>query len=341
MKIAIHNSQAGFHPRWVEYCKKQKIDHKIVDCHANDIVARLQDCDALMWHFNQSNAKDIVIAKQILFALEHANFRVFPDFKTAWHFDDKVGQKYLLEAINAPMVPSFAFYDKSKALEWAAKTSYPKVFKLRGGAGSANVKLVKTKQQANKLIKQSFGKGFNQYEAWSNLQERWRKYKQGKTNLIDVSKGVVRLSYQPNFSKVKGKERGYAYFQEFIENEGFDIRIVVIGNNAVALKRLVRENDFRASGSGNLVFENDKIDKRYIQLAFDTAKKLNSQSIAIDLVHSKNDEILIVEISYGFPVKNFLDGAAGYWTDNLKWHEDEFNPQGWMVEEVMKLSSEK
>ena len=96
----------------------------------------MDDCDALMWHHFQTNPKAILFAKQLLFALEQSGKKVFPDFRTGWHFDDKLGQKYLLEAIDAPLVPSYVFYDKKEALEWVQKTDFPKVFKLRGGAGS-------------------------------------------------------------------------------------------------------------------------------------------------------------------------------------------------------------
>ena len=35
------------------------------------------------------------------YALEHKGIKVFPDSKTCWHFDDKVGQKYLFEELKA------------------------------------------------------------------------------------------------------------------------------------------------------------------------------------------------------------------------------------------------
>src|SRR5690554_6799613 len=335
MKLAIHNSQSGFHPRWVEYCKKNAIDYKVVDCYANDIINQLKDCDVLFWHFSQSNPKDIVVAKQILFALEHTGFKVFPDFKTAWHFDDKVGQKYLLEAINAPMVPSYVFFDKAKALEWAEQASFPKVFKLRGGAGSANVKLAKSKGEAKKLIKKSFGSGFSQYEGWSNLKERLRKFKAGKTNLKDIAKGVVRLVYPPYYSKVIGKERGYVYFQEFVPNLDSDIRIQIISDRVFGLKRFVRKGDFRASGSGDFIeFSPENIDLEILKIAIELNKKIKSQSLTIDFIY-KNKQPLIVELSYGFP-NTFYDNCPGYWDEDLNWHEGQFNPQGWMIDSVIK-----
>ena len=284
MRIAIHNSKVGFHPRWVTYCKSKDIPYKVVNCYDSDILEQLKDCDALLWHHGQMNPKDILFAKQLLFSLEQSGFPVFPNFNTAWHFDDKVGQKYLLEAINAPLIPSYVFYSKKSALDWVNKTTFPKVFKLRGGAGSANVSLVRTKKEALILINQAFGKGFRQYQPWTNLKERWRKYRNNLTDLYDVFKGVLRFYKEPEFSKIIGYERGYIYFQEFIPNNDSDIRVIVIGNKAFALKRMIRKGDFRASGSGKMKFAKEEFNEKCISIAFKTSNDLKGQCLAYDFV---------------------------------------------------------
>ena len=94
MKIAILNNQGGFTPRWIAYCQAKGIDYKLGVCYQSDIMAQLQDCGALMWHFSQNSPKDFLFAKQLIFSVEAAGKKVFPDFHTTWHFDDKVGQKY-------------------------------------------------------------------------------------------------------------------------------------------------------------------------------------------------------------------------------------------------------
>src|SRR5690625_203448 len=190
MKLAIHNSKTGFHPRWIAYCEKEQIPYKLVDCYASDIIRQVEDCDALLWHHHHTGVKDVLFAKKLLFALEQAGKVVFPDFNTGWHFDDKVAQKYLLEAVNAPLVPSYVFYDKDKAQEWANNTLYPKVFKLKGGAGSFNVRLVKNKLEAIKLIHKSFNRGISQYDRIGHLKERVRKFKSGQDNFIGILKGM-------------------------------------------------------------------------------------------------------------------------------------------------------
>ncbi len=333
MKIAIQHKNNSFSERWIAYCKEKGIEYKLVNCYQSDIIQQMAGCDALMWHFHQASPRDFLFAKQLLYSVQAAGKTVLPDFNTMWHFDDKVGQKYLLEAIGAPLVPSYVFYDKKEALSWAQETNFPKVFKLRGGAGSQNVKLAKTKRDAIKLIKKAFGRGFSQYDAWSNLKEVIRKFRKGKASFTAIIKGIIRLVYTTEFSRVRGKEKGYIYFQDFIPDNTFDIRIVVIGNKAFALKRMVREHDFRASGGGEISYGKDEIDIRTVEIGFEIAKKLKIKVVAFDFVFDV-DTPLILEISYGFDVDAY-DHCPGFWDYNLKWYAEKFNPQAWMVDMVV------
>ena len=158
MKIAIHKREGSFSDRWINYCKKNDIPYKIVNAYKSNIIEQVSDCSALMWHHHHGLYKDTLYAKQLSFSLQQAGKRVFPDFATCWHFDDKVGQKYLLEAIDVPFIPTYIFYTKEEALKWIDKATFPKVFKLRRGAGSSNVKLLRTKKLAVKFAKRAFGK---------------------------------------------------------------------------------------------------------------------------------------------------------------------------------------
>jgi hypothetical protein len=227
-------------------------------------------------------------------------------------------------------VPSYVFYDKKSALVWAAETRFPKVFKLRGGAGSSNVKLIISLREARKLIKKAFRTGFSNYDGWGTIKERWRKWRLGKASMYDILKGLIRFVWAPDYAKTLGKELGYVYFQDFIPNNDHDIRVIVIGDKALAIKRMVRKNDFRASGSGNILYDKTLFREEDIKLAFKIHSSLGSQCSAMDFVYDGSDAKL-VEISYGFDPKAYED-CPGYWDSNLNWHEGEFDPYGWMVE---------
>ena len=93
---------------------------------------------------------------------------------------------------------------------------------------------------------------------------------------------------------------------------------------------MVRKSDFRASGGGEILYDKELFSENNIRLAFEIHKKLKSQRTAMDFVYDKG-EPLIVEISYGFSLEGY-DPCLGYWDKDLKWHEREFAPYGWIVE---------
>ncbi len=331
MKIAIHNTKGTFSEYWITYCESNSIPFKVVNAYDSDIIHQLDDCDVFMWHFRHDEYKDNLFAKQLLFSLEQSGKKIYPDFHSCWHFDDKVGQKYLLESINAPLVPSYVFYEKKEAFAWIEQTTFPKVFKLRGGAGSSNVKLVKSKSQAKYYISKSFGRGFGA-NRFSLFWDEMRRYYQGHSTLRMLFLRFGNVFVKTSSQKMSHREKGYVYFQDFIPNNRFDIRVVVIKDKILAEKRYVRDGDFRASGSGK--FEYASVREDVLKIAFETAEKLKLQTVAFDFVFF-NDQPLIVEMSYAFGFKG-LSHCPGYYTRDYVWHQEP-NPNffGWMVEDIV------
>ena len=337
MKIAIHKRIGSFSDRWIKYCQENDVDYKIVNCYDSNIIEQLKDCDGLLWHWSHGDYKAQNFASQLIFSLEQMGLKVFPSFNTCWHFDDKVGQKYLLEAIDAPLVSSYVFYDKKNAIQWINNASFPKVFKLRGGAGSLNVKLVKTKIHAKRLINKSFGKGFPLVDKQSGLQQRFWILRRDKDlkSVIHFLKGIVRIFFPKKGLNLLQRQKGYVYFQDFIPNNDFDDRIVIVGDRAFALKRLVRKDDFRASGSGLFSYDKDNFNLASIKIAFKIAAKLNLQSVAFDFIYKAKNP-LIVEISYAYSMGSAYDDCPGYWDNKLNWHDDNVNPQRYIIEDFIK-----
>jgi hypothetical protein len=301
-----------------------------------DIIKQIDGCDGLMWHWNQMDYRAMLVAKQITLAISQMGIKSFPDINTSWHFDDKLGQKYLLEALKAPLVPSYVFYSKNESLNWAKNTTFPKVFKLRGGAGSVNVKLVKTNNQANRLIRKSFSKGFKNFNRWAYYKDKIRLFLRNRnmSHFLSIIAQTARLLIPSDLEKMSGNEKGYIYFQDFIPGNEYDTRLIVIGNRCFGLRRYNRKNDFRASGSGIIAYEPTLFEPKCVKIAFDIAKKLNTQSIALDFIWDK-DIPKIVEISYCFVMGKVYDDCPGYWDDNLNWHNAKVNPQYFIIEDFI------
>lgn len=342
MKIAIHKTAGSFSDRWIPYCEENKIDYKIVNCYDNNIIHQLDDCDGLLWHWAHNDYKARLFARQLTLSLEKKKIEVFPDVNTSWHYDDKVGQKYLLEAINAPLIKSYVFYTKQDALEWINETTFPKVFKLRGGAGSSNVRLIRTKKNARKLSNKAFNKGFSSYNLVSHLKESFWVLRRDKN--FSAIKGIPKVFKQvlmpKEFHRFSHNEKGYIYFQDFIPGLEYDTRLMVIGNRCFGIRRYCRKDDFRASGSGIKAFDPKLFDKRTIKIAFETAEKLKSQSVAFDFIMD-NDQPEIVEISYCFTTGVLKNECPGYWDNDLNWHNKVVNIQNCMLDDFLEKIRKK
>jgi len=339
VKIAIHDRVSSFSKRWIEYCQQNGISFQIVDCHATNIIDSLSDVDVLLWHFNHRSFEDTLIAKHVLRAVELSGKKVFPDSNTCWHFDNKIAQKYVLESIKAPCVPTDVFVNKKAALEWIQKADYPLVFKLSKGAGSYSVQLVRSRANAEKLVKKAFGSGFKPLGRY--VSEMGISFKntshQRKIYLLKKAYKIPRFLRESHvINKMIGRERGYVYFQKFIPENKFDTRITVInGNCAFGFTRNVRPNDFRASGSGSINYDLKLIEPDAIKLSFDVAKKLKAQSIAFDFVRDSKGCFWITEISYGFDSR-CVHQCSGYWDDQLIWHEGHKWPEDLIISDMIE-----
>jgi glutathione synthase/RimK-type ligase-like ATP-grasp enzyme len=337
LKIAIHHYEGDFSDRWIQYCQEKNISYELVDCYRNDIIEVMKSFDILLWSWNLSHFESLQFATELIYSLEKMGKIVFPNFKTSYFYDNKIGQKYLLESIDAPIIPSYVFYTKNDALKWINTTSFPKVFKLSGGAGSMNVKLCYTKEQAMKFVNKAFGKGFSQVDRITWFTDKAKKFKEkpSKKSFKNFIKSFGRLFIPTQKEKAMSREKGYIYFQEFIPQNSFDIRIIVIGDKAIALKRLCRENDFRASGSGKIIYDKNQINKKCIEIGFQTSKKLDVQCMAYDFVFDKKNNPLIVEVSYHFSPYAY-DDCQGYWDEDLSWHDAKINPQYMIIESLLE-----
>jgi len=144
------------------------------------------------------------------------------------------------------------------------------------------------------------------------------------------------------------KEKGYVLFQEYIPNEGFDYRIEIYGKYCIALIRLARKNDFRASGGHENHYDKEYIQKDVIEFAFNVYNKLKVQSCALDIIRDKNTgRLYLIEISYCFALDPD-EFEHGYWDCNGIWYDEKFDFRDWIIEDIINnvkkkhaISSEK
>lgn len=346
--IGIHPDQIGgesYSDKWAEFLGKRDVKVIILDLLARDALEQAQQCDGVMWRWTH-NPNHKQSAQRILYTIENCmGIPVFPDSRTAWHYDEKVAQFYLLQALDVPTPRTWVFWDRIQALEWAGKIQYPIIFKLSAGAGSSNVLKVKNEEDAITLINRSFERGIfpytmNEFKISSGLPHTVGQIKDKLNRLKDAFNFFWKYEY-PSLPPFWWKpEYGYIYFQEFLPDNDFDTRITIIGNRAFGFRRYNRPGDFRASGSGNIDFDNKKIDRRCIQIAFKISELGMFQSMAYDFLYRQGQPV-ICEISYTY-ADWAVHNCPGHWNHELNWIDGQMWPEEAQAEDfLMRINANR
>jgi len=269
---------------------------------------------------------DLNLANQIWPVISQVlKINCYPNLATLWHYHDKVKQYYLLKNNGFPVADCNIFWDREKAMQWATQTKYPVVFKLKGGAGSSNVTLVRSKKTAIALIKRAFGKGIHPY--YYDLGGKLKAY---NYNFKKYAKYLMLPYYNKLIRKTNAKsnyirQKNYVYFQKYMPDNNYDTRVAVLGRRAWAFKRFNRPNDFRASGSNHYDTRRNQIDMNMVKLAFEISFKLGFQSMAYDFVYDEKKQPVILEISYTYG--DYPEFSTGYWDPDLNWHDGSYVPE--------------
>lgn len=345
--IGIHPDRFGeesFSDKWCKFLEARGAEPRVLDLLAADALEQARQCDGIMWRWAH-NPQDKQSAQRILFAIEHClHIPVFPDSRTAWHYDEKIGQFYLLQILDAPTPRSWLFWDRKKAVDWAREAPYPIVFKLSSGAGSSNVIKVETEADAMELIRRSFGRGIfpytmNEFHVAPSFPFCLKEIRSQARRVRDALAYIWCAEYPPLPLAWWRPERGYAYFQEFLPGNDFDTRITVLGDRAFGFRRLNRPGDFRASGSGLIEYDPTTIDVECIRIAFEISTRGAFQSMAYDFLY-KAEHPVICEISY-----TFADWAVyacpGHWNSDLEWIEGQMWPEEAHVADFLKLLDDR
>jgi glutathione synthase/RimK-type ligase-like ATP-grasp enzyme len=315
--------------------------HEVVEFSADqkDIIEKVRGCDGLLWRFTHS-PQIRLHAKRLLPAIEQGlEIPVFPDWRTSWHYDDKIAQAYLLPAANIPVPKTWVFYDFDSAVSFCRNAAYPLVIKLTGGASSQNVRLLKSFEDSYYWICRLFGSSVTSLEKPPGpsiiaLRTRFR----GATRYF--IKG-----WQPHPGGWHDQQTQYLFVQEFLPGNAFDTRVTVIGNRAFAFRRFNRPGDFRSSGSGDFDVNPLEIDMETVRMAFRVAKRLGTQSIAIDGLRKGNERV-VGEISYTY-ASWVVHECPGYWLlhgdidqGQLEWVEGHVWPENIILDDFISRIQE-
>ncbi len=278
------------------------------------------------------SAISISISGKSIFFRDILQKLVIPNFKTIWHFENKIAQSYLFQIHGIPTPKTTISFDYYDAIDRLQYETFPLVFKESYGAGSHNVKLVLTFHQAKNIATNIL----LPHQMW--MEAKNHKFSKIKFLLLNLSKSWLWYGiFQKYF---RGEYFKGVYWQSFILDNEADLRITVIGDKyAFGFWRNNRPNDFRASGSGCIDYQR-AVPENVLRYCLKINRDLCFDSMAYDILFSKND-FFITEISYGY-LDSAIYNAPGYYElkedDNLEFVNGHFWPQElwiyWMFDRI-------
>ncbi|WP_353158693.1 hypothetical protein [Myroides odoratus] len=293
----------AYFPKYERFLKNNKIQYEFYNILKSNWLEEAKKFDLIIWH-TASDPSTQKIAKNKLYVLDKIlNKTCLPSYDEIWGYEDKVNAHYFYKAHNLPEIPTFVSHDKQDVIAFLNQTKYPIISKLTTGSASFGVEKMNNKEEAMRLVNKVFSdKGLKTYFPFE-------------------------------------RQKDYVYFQQFIADATFDLRIITIGNKALGYYRYPNEGDFRASGAGN--YEKKEIPSAALDLAFQVKELYGATCLATDLLYSeKTKQYYIIEssifIGVDTPKQLEINGVAGYYERTAKGEYQFKEGKYWIQELTLK-----
>ncbi|MDM7992357.1 MAG: hypothetical protein QUS11_03515 [Candidatus Fermentibacter sp.] len=308
LKIAIGTDRGGWHRRFAEAVERRALDrpgleYGFVNLDRSDWLARVAGATLVIWKPPYMGHEFAGYVKEKIHFLEHhAGLTVVPGFETVWHFESKAAQSYLLSLAGIPTPRTFVTFDYDEAAQQAGLEEFPVVLKGSAGAGSVNVRAVRSREELMGIVRRAFS-----LTLWD------RTAAGGRGRLSRLASGIGRDWFADFLRRRRRGEQpfGVAYWQEFVPGNDADLRITAIGDSfATGFWRNNRPGDFRASGSGRIDYDRP-VPEEAMLACLGINRRFGFDSMAYDILF-RDGRMLVSEMSYGYS-DSAVHGVAGYW----------------------------
>ena len=250
------------YPRWTKYLRfleKNGFPCGIFDLHARNWLEEASQYDVFMGLIGCDLATLIEQRKKFFILEQYLGKICYPSTAHLMLYEDKTLEGYIAESAGFPLARTHISHQKDDALAMIKTLSYPVISKFETSSGSVGVQLVRNQRQAEKIVRQAFS---------------------------IYGRATHRL-YQ--------REKDVVFFQDFIPNDGYDIRCILVDNMAFGYYRKVLKGDFRASGMNQALWHD--LPEETIRIAWQMNQVIKSPILVVDMVHGLDDKYYVIEYS--------------------------------------------
>lgn len=253
----------GPYPRWTKirrFLENNGFEWTIYELHAHDWIDMAGELDLVVGFVSSEWWHLQEMREKYRFLETYLQKATYPSPRHADLYEAKRLEAYICRVKGVPFARTHISYDRSDALQLVEKLNYPVVSKIVPASGSAGVELVENSQQARRVVEQSFSP-------------------------------TGRKTYTPVF-----RQKNYVYFQDFVPNDGYDTRCIVVGNWVWGYYRKVPNGDFRASGMSDIV-EKRALPEKAMRTALALNQIICSPMLVVDMVLRQDGNFIIIEYS--------------------------------------------
>lgn len=291
-----------YRPKFERFLKNNNIDYDYYNPLHSNWLEESKKFDLVIWHTNSDPCTQ-EIAESKIYTIEKLGIKCYPSFDEIWSYENKVRASYLYELYDLPAIPTFITHSKKEAIDYLKNTKFPIISKISTGSASKGVEKIDNIEQGLNLVKKSFSNtGRPTYFAYQN-------------------------------------QKNYVYFQDFIEDADYDLRIICINDEFFGYYRYPNEGDFRASGAGN--YEKKEIPNEALDLAHEARMRFGATCLATDLVYSRKlNKFMIIESSIFIGIDTCeqlsINGIAGKYVRKTNGSYDFVKGKYWIQELTLK-----
>jgi len=252
----------GPYPRWTKYrrfLEHNGFEYGIYNLHAHDWLEKVQGYDVIIGMPSSEFWHLEETRKKYRFIEAHLGKATYPSPEHAALYEDKELEACLAEICGIPFAKTYVSHDRNDAHRLVDILNYPVVSKIFPASGSIGVELVRNRQAAHRLVEQAFS------------------HNGRKSHLVAL------------------RQKNYIYLQEYIPSDGYDLRVIVVGNWLFGNYRKAPDGDFRASGM--YLGEFRALPEEAMRIALQVNAFVKSPAMAVDMLHSPDGAYRIIEMS--------------------------------------------
>jgi glutathione synthase/RimK-type ligase-like ATP-grasp enzyme len=252
----------GIYPRWTKYCRfleNNGFEYGIYNIHAHNWIETAANYDVIIGIVSNEIWRLYELREKYYFLETYLGKVTCPRTGHMNLYENKILEAYISKVCGLPFAKTYVSYDKEDALHILENLNYPAVSKVVPSSGSVGVELVLGARQGRKMVQQAFSR-------------------QGRRTHI-----------------IPFRQKNYIYFQEFVPNDGYDIRVIVVGDWVFGYYRRTLEGDFRASGMNQI--EMRALPEEAMKIARKVYGAVKSPMLVVDMVHGLDGNYRIVEFS--------------------------------------------